>query len=274
MSVKLSVIAACFKEPYLNKVILDLLNQSELGDKLEVIAVFDGPDAAPDQKTLIQDPRVRYVFLGKNSGPKAAYNAGIAVSRGEFFMRLDAHCIFGKGYDRIMTESCAPNQIMTARRYYLDPIKWEVMVDQGYIDYEKLVIQDVGNGVRKFAGQKWITRTKERKDIMVDETMAMQGSMWIAPRKWFDEICGGELMQGRLGPAYQDSVQVSMQTWQAGGQLMVNKNTWFAHKHRSFARTHQEGGKENPWNREESWKYSLELWEKYYTDVLKPLWKI
>ena len=191
--VKLSVVMACYKEPYLNKVIEDLLKQSELGDQLEIIPVFDG--VHPDPKTLIQDPRVRYVFLGKNVGPKGAYNAGIAISRGEFFMRLDAHCTFGKGYDRILTESCEPNMIMTARRYFLDPIKWEVMTDEGYVDYEKLTIQDVGSGVRKFAGTKWNSRTKERKDITVDETMAMQGSMWIAPRKWFDEVCGGELQE-------------------------------------------------------------------------------
>lgn len=268
---KLSVICACYKEPYLDKTVGGLLNNSELGDQLEIICVFDGEWPT---EPLIQDPRVRYVFLGANRGPKGAYNAGIKVSRGEFIMRLDTHCMFGKGYDRIMTESCEPNQIMTARRYYLDPIKWEVMEEEGYVDYEKLVIQNVGENKRKFAGAKWNSRTKERKDIMVDETMAMQGSMWIAPRKWFKEVCGDELMEGDLGPAYQDSVQVSMQTWMAGGKLMVNKNTWFAHKHRTFARSHNEGTKANPWNRELSWTHALSLWEDYYTKTLRPLWKI
>ena len=273
--VKLSIILAAYKEPYLNPTIDGLLKQSELPkDELEIICVFDGPDAPPAQDTLIKDPRVRYVFLGANRGPKGAYNAGIAISRGEFIARLDSHCIFGNGYDRILTDACEPNMVMTARRYYLDPIKWKVMLEEGYVDYEKLVIQDVGEGKRKFAGAKWNSRTKERADIEVDETMAMQGSFWVCPRKWFREVCGDELMEGTLGPAYQDSVQVSMQTWKAGGKLMVCKSTWFAHKHRSFARSHNEGTKENPWKREDSWKGALDLWEDYYIKELKIKWKI
>jgi hypothetical protein len=64
-----------------------------------------------------------------------------------------------------------------------------------------------------------------------------------------------------------------MKTWKAGGRLMVNKNTWFAHKHRDFARSHNEGTKENPWKREESWAYSLSLWEDYFVKELKPKWQ-
>lgn len=270
--IKLSIVTPCYKEPYLNKMIEDILSKSELGDQLEVIPVFDG--VWPDDNTLIHDPRVKYVRLEKNSGMRSAINAGIKASSGEFFMRLDAHCMFGQGFDKILTDACGPNEMMTARRYFLDPVQWKVMEEEGHVDYEKLVIQNVGNGVRKFAGQKWRSRDKERKDIMVDETMAMQGSMWIMPRKWFDEVCGGELQNEGYGPAYQDSTEVMMKTWQAGGRVMLNKNTWFAHKHRSFQRTHQEGTKENPWKREDSWTYSLGLWEVYYTQILRPKWNM
>ena len=261
---------ACYKEPYLNLTIQDLLKQSELGEALEVIAVFDGE--WPDKDTLIKDPRVRYVFLGANRGPKAAYNAGIAVSRGEFFARLDAHCTFGNGYDRILTDACGPNEIMTARRYYLDPINWKIMLEEGCVDYEKLTIQNVGEGVQKFAGKPWKDRAEKRKDIKVDEIEAMQGSFWICPRKWFKQICGDELQIEGLGNAYQDSVEVSMKTWKAGGKVKVCKDTWFGHKHRTFARTHNEGTKENPWNREASWKYSLETWRQYFEEELRPKW--
>ncbi len=269
-NIKLSVIIPSWKDPHHEKTVKDLLANSELGDQLEIISVFDGYWPSWE---MVQDPRRRIVHLGKNRGMRGAINAGIAISRGEFFMRLDEHCSFGKGYDRILTDDCQPNQIMTARRYFLDPIKWEVM-DIEPIDYERLVIQDCGNGVRKFAGQRWKSRAKERKDILVDETQAMQGSMWIMPRKWFDEVCGGELQSEGYGVAYQDSVEVCMKTWKAGGKLMVNKKTWFAHKHRSFARTHNEGTVENPWNKVSSWAYALKVWEDYYRDELLPKWKI
>jgi len=54
---------------------------------------------------------------------------------------------------------------------------------------------------------------------------------------------------------------------------MVNKNTWHAHKHRSFSRTHNNGTKENPSNNEQCFAYSLEVWEDYYNEIIKK-WKI
>jgi hypothetical protein len=262
----LSVIIPSYKDPLLVKTIDSLLENSELGENgLEIIGVMDGYWPSFE---LSEDPRVRYVHLGKNRGMRGAINAGVAVSRGEFIMRLDEHCCFGKGYDRILTETCEPNWIVTARRFFLDSVKWEVM-DLPPVDYEKLVVQDG----KKFAGQRWGSRTEERKNIMIDETMAMQGSMWVMPRTWWDKVIG-ELQTEGYGPHYQDSTEVIMKTWKAGGKLMLNKNTWFAHKHRSFPRTHNNGTPENPAMAEEGWKYALDTWKDYYLTEILPKWKI
>lgn len=264
----LSIIIPSYKDPLLIKTIDSLLENAET--EIEIIAVLDGYWPSFE---LRQDPRVRYVHLGKNRGMRGAINAGVLVSKGEFIGRLDEHCSFGKGYDKILTESCKSNWIMTPKRFFLDSIKWELM-DIPPVEHEKLVIQDCGNGVRKFAGQRWRSRDLEQKDVMISETTAMQGSFWIMPRKWFDEVCGGALEEDGYGPTYQDSVEVTMKTWQAGGKLMLHKGTFFAHKHRNFSRTHQEGSPENPSNREASWKYSLEVWGDYYQKVIKPRFKI
>ena len=265
----LSVIIPSWKDPLLHKTIDSLLDNSE--GEIEIIVVLDSYWPITPIKN---DPRIKIIHLGRNRGMRGAINAGMAIAKGEFVMRLDEHCAFGKGYDRIMTESCGPNQIMTARRYFLNPVTWTIM-DIPHIDYEKLSIQkDAQGNAVKFAGQRWRSRDEQRKDIMVDETTAMQGSMWIMPRKWFNEVCGGELQTVGYGPTYQDSVEVTMKTWQAGGKLMVNKNTWYAHKHRSFSRTHQEGTPENPSNREASWKYSLDTWRDYYESVIRPRFNI
>jgi glycosyltransferase involved in cell wall biosynthesis len=261
--IKLSVIIPSYKDPLLQKTIDNLLERSELGDQLEIIAVYDGywPDIP-----IKDDPRVRIVHLGQNRGMRGAINAGVAVSRGEFIMRTDEHCVFGKGYDRILTETCEPNWIVTARRFFLDPVKWEVM-NIPPVDYEKLVIQD---GV-KFSGQRWYSRTKERKDIMIDETMAMQGSMWVMPRSWWDKVIV-ELDTEHYGPLIQDSHEMQFKTWQAGGKLMLNKNTWFAHKHRSFPRTHNNGTTENPASCEKGYAYALSQWKDYYEKEIVPRW--
>lgn len=265
MDKKLSVVIPDYKDPLLMKTIGSLLEGSELGDQLEIIAVFDGYWPTFD---LIQDPRVRYVHLGRNRGMRGAINAGVSVARGEFLMRTDEHCAFAKGFDKAMTDVCKPNWIMTARRYFLDPVKWEVM-DLPYVDYEKLVIQEG----KKFSGQPWRQRDIEHKDKMIDQTMAMQGSCWVMPHKWWNDVIG-ELDTEHYGPLIQDSHEMQLKTWQAGGKLVLNKNTWFAHKHRDFSRTHNNGTPENPADQERGYKYALDTWKDYYETKVRKIWSI
>jgi len=258
---KLSVIIPSYKDPLLNRTVIDILTASN--EEIEVICVLDGYWQVP-----VDDKRVRVIHLGKNRGMRGAINAGIFVAGGEFIMRADEHCMFAKGFDTELTSSCQDDWIMTAERYFLDPIKWEKM-DIEPVRHEKLVIQ----GGTKFAGQRWKERDEKQKDVMVSETMAMQGSMWLMPKKWWDKVIG-ELQTEGYGPHYQDSHEMVFKTWKAGGKLMLNKNTWFAHKHRSFSRTHNDGTIENPANKEVGWKYSLDAWKDYYEHEVRPKWGI
>jgi len=264
---KLSVVIPDYKDPLLLPTVNSILETSELGDQLEVIAIHDGVDPVV---TLPNDPRVVSLRLEKNGGMRRAINAGVKIAKGEFLMRADEHCMFGQGFDRIMTETCQPDWIVTAIRYFLDTEKWEVM-DKKPVGYERLLIQ--GEEVKKFTGQPWRERDNERKDIMIDETMAMQGSCWVMPHAWWDKVIG-ELQTEGYGPAYQDSHEMIFKTWKAGGKMMLNKNTWFAHKYRTFARTHQEGTKDNPWIRNQSWQYCIDVWKDYYDKEIKPKWNL
>jgi hypothetical protein len=264
--ITLSVITPVYKEVYLQQTVDSLLDNSELGDQIEIIVVYDGCWIDPP---LRDDKRVRILHLGRNRGMREAINAGVAISRGTFIMRTDSHCTFGKGYDRILTESCEPNWIVTPRRYFLDPVKWEVMDIPPYV-YEKLKITEDG---KKFEGRKWGERERERKDVMVDETMAMQGSCWVMHRAWWDSVIG-ELQTDGYGPLIQDSHEMVFKTWKAGGKLMVNKHTWFAHKHVSFPRTHNQGTPENPARNDEGYKYALDTWREYYETVIAPAWNL
>jgi len=257
--VMLSVIIPSYKDPLLHKTIDDLLNKAE-GD-IEVIAVLDG--YWPKQP-VVTDKRVKVLHLGKNRGMRDAINAGVAISSGEYIMRVDEHQMFGKGYDVILTDSCKHHYIVTPRRYCLDTEKWQVMDDIPPVDYMKLSIVNYGRG-KKFAGTAWERRTIKRKHATVDETMAMQGSCWVMRRKWWDDVIG-ELQSEGYGTHYQDSHEMVFKTWQAGGRLMVNKNTWHAHKHRKFPRTHSYGGH----LADACFKYSLDTWGEYYDKEVRP----
>jgi len=262
---KLSVIVPDYKDPLIHKTIESLLGHSELGDQLEVIAVLDG---CWSDKPFIEDKRLKIIHLGKNRGMRGAINAGIRLAEGEFLMRTDEHCKFSQGYDRIIVESCQPNWIMTGMQFYLDPVKWRRM-SLPPVCHQKLVIQ----GGVKFAGQRWPDRDEETKDEMITETMAMQGSCWFMPHKWWDEVIG-ELQTEGYGPLIQDSHEMVFKTWKAGGKLMIHKGMWFAHKHRSFPRTHNNGTPENPAHCDEGYKYALDVWGEYYEKEVVPKWKI
>lgn len=258
----LSVVIPSYKDPLLHKTIDSLLENA--AGEIEIIATLDGYWPSEPIKN---DERVRVVHLGKNRGMRGAINAGVAVARGEYLMRTDEHCIFGNGFDVILTRDCQKNWIVTPRRYFLDPAKWEVM-DIPPVDYEKLKIVNYDRG-QKFSAVNWPSRTEERKDIMIDETMAMQGSMWVMPHKWWDSVIGELQIEG-YDTHYQDSHEMVFKTWKAGGKLMLNKNTWFAHKHRSFPRTHSYGGQKA----DTCFAYALKVWRNYYEGEIKPKWGI
>lgn len=262
---KLSCVIPSYHDKYNKNTVQSILANSGLGNDIEVIVVQDGYWMPPDW--IVNDPRVRYIHLGANRGMRGAINAGVALAQGEFIMRSDEHIMYGPNFAKILTDSCQPNWICTAVRYFLDPVKWERMDIPPFI-YEKLKIR--GND-EKFEGQRWKTRDEDRFNFKIDETMATQGSFWLMPRKWWHDVIG-ELDTENFGPHFQDSHEMVFKTWKAGGKLMINKNTWFAHKHYSFPRLHQEGTKENPGRADESYAQMIKIWGPYYNEVVRPKW--
>lgn len=263
----LSVVIPSYKDPLITKTIQSLLDNSELGQELEIVNVWDGfyPNFP-----LVNDPRVKVVHLGRNRGMRGAINAGVLVSKGTYIMRTDEHCSFSPGYDRTLTENIENNWIVSPRRYALDPIEWKIMPEVPPVDYMKLKIVNTDNGP-KFSGVDWPARAKDRADWTIDETMAIQGSCWIMSRSWWDSVIG-ELQTEGYGPLTQDSHEMQFKTWQAGGKLMVNKNAWHAHKHRSFPRSHNGGTPENPAAGAQSYAYALSVWREYFETVVVPEW--
>jgi len=256
----LSVVIPSHNDRYLHKTISSLLHNSHLASEdLEIIVVLDG--YSPDIP-ITDDPRVRVVMHTENKGMREAINTGVLTANGKCIMRVDEHCMFGPGYDKILTETIQPNWIVTPRRYFLDPVEWQICKNGKYIDYEKLLIIEKPGGRRKFSAVEWWSRGRERKEYLIDETMAMQGSCWVMPKKWWETVIH-RLDSDGYGTLYQDTTEMLFKTWKAGGKLMLNKNTWFAHKHRDFNRTHDYPGE----LADASFKYALSVWEKDYERI-------
>lgn len=260
----LSCIIPSYKDPSLHKTIQSILDNA-VGE-VEVIVVLDGYWVE-----IIDDPRVKVLHLGGNRGMRGAINAGVAIARGEYLMRTDEHCSFAKGFDKVITDNMEDNWIVTPTRYELDVVHWKRM-NILPVNFTKLVIQNTQDG-KKFTAVPWKERDEEMKDVMIAETMGMQGSCWFMKKSWWEKVII-ELQTEGYGQLIQDSTEMIFKTWKAGGKMMLNKNTWHAHRHRKFGRTHNNGTKENPAKCDAGYKYAIDVWGDYFENDIKPKWGI
>lgn len=251
---KLSCVIPSWKDVNMPKTVQSILDNSGLGNDIEVIVVLDGYD--PDFK-LVEDPRVKYIRQ-ENTGMRGAINRAVKESTGEYIARFDEHIMVCPNWDVILLEDITDTDIWTGLRYFLDPIKWEVM-DKEPVWAEKLIID---KDRQKFAA----VRSRQTDDDIFEVT-AMQGSFWIMSRKHWDDVIG-ELQEEGYGKLYQDSIEMLFKTWKSGGRLMRNNWMWYAHKDRTFKRTHNIDGAES----QKSFDYARELWKPYFLE-LKEKWR-
>lgn len=252
----LSIVIPSYKDPALVKTIRACISACRYDHDTEIIVVMDGyrPKAPLPETSLI-----KYVFLPKNVGMRGAINAGISLARGKYVMKVDEHCMFAPGFDQKMIDACPERGLVTAVRHSLDPIKWKRMKGTPTF-YEKLIIHE-----GRFVGVRWRSRDRVRREV-IDENMAMQGSCYLMRRDWWDKL--GILQEDGYGSFAQEAPEILFKTWKNGGRLMLAKNTWYAHKHRSFGRTRHIGSAiTSPGN-----AYALATWKEYYEQEIKPRW--
>lgn len=186
------------------------------------------------------------VIDGTKIGMRSAINKGVAQSKGKYIIKTDEHCTFDYAFDKKLLENIEDNWVVIPRRYKLDVEKWEVMKE--YIDYERLIL----DRPEKIGGVRWPSRQRRRKDIMLDETMVFQGSFYLMTREHWDNM---DLLQTEgYGEFANEAIEIALKTWLSGGKVMVNKNTWYAHKHRQFRR-HR-----SPWGVKQGNLYSKDFW--------------
>ena len=166
-------------------------------------------------------------------GLRKAVNLGVEKANGDYLLKIDAHCMFDDGFDVKLTDEIEKDWIVTPVRYRLDVDNWEICRDEPTpIVYERLVIDRPD----KIGGVEWRSRKRGREKILLDENMVFQGSCWLMHRDHWNRI--GPLQEEGYGTFTQEPVELALKTWLGGGKVMVNKKTWYAHKHRKFGRTY------------------------------------
>ena len=241
---KVSVIIAGRTEQYFQRTVEAVL-EAATGD-VEVIAVVDGDEAEP--KVHSDDPRVKIIRLEKSIGQRAAYNLGVRESSGKYVMKIDAHCMLGKGFDEILQSHCPPKTVVLPEMRRLDPRAWK--------DKERGKTLFMFFGLDLYCHFWPEYRKRPESQDEYPEVMTGQGSCWFTTREWNDYI--GLLDEG-VGSWGNVGIEISLRTWLCGGSQIVNPKTWQAHWFRR-----DDGGFTYPMDGRAVAKAHNYTWENYY----------
>lgn len=213
---KLSIIIPSFNEPYLGRTVRDILNKAK--GNIEIFVNIDGDMP----KRLVKDKRVTYAHHQEPIGMRAGINLGIEKTKSKYIMKVDAHCLFAKGFDEVLKKDCKDNWLMIPRRYSLNEDGWKR--GRGRIDYHFLHFPSRDRYGWRITPQSWY----KTLDKEIDDVMTMQGSCWFANRRFFMNNVG-YLDTERYGTFAGDQLEIGMKYWLNGGKMKVNKKTWYAH---------------------------------------------
>lgn len=184
--------------------------------EMEVILVLDGLTeftVPPDCKVIVNPQPV---------GIRRAINQALEAAKGDYVLKVDAHCIFGDDFLETLLQEIEDDWVVVARRYTLD-LETMQPVPRA-VDYYYLSCPWTNSDHFMMQSCPWITRTEARQDLRIDDLMCFQGSMWLTAYShldWFGGFC--ERMD------YAEHHELSMQTWLGGGRVVINKDTWYAH---------------------------------------------
>jgi glycosyltransferase involved in cell wall biosynthesis len=278
----LSIIIASRNEMFLQRTVEDVLANIEADT--EIIVICDG--AWPDPPVM-NHPKVTVVFHDVSIGQRAATNEGVRMSQAKYIMKVDAHCAFGKGFDRILIEDCRRNWTMIPMQYALYAFDWKCLgcgdkTGQGTqptsckkcqsTEFEMEIVWKprerkvtyswrFDNDMRFQYWKRHKDRPECKRDLM--ESMSCIGAFFLMRRDRFNEIGGLDEKHGSYG---QYGTEIACKTWLSGGRLITSKKTWYAHMFRTgnFKGAFKEG---NTWpypidqrQVEHARQYSKDFW--------------
>lgn len=224
---KLTVIIPARNELYLAQTVEDLLRKA--AGEIEIIVILDGwwP------KFLLPEDKRVIVIHRERRGMRAAINSAVAIARGEYLMKMDAHCALAEGFDEVLKADCADNWVVIPRRYSLQLEAWSAKPDRPFVDYEYLgwpydSDHNVHGSKLGLHARTWNQRIAERIDRLVDENMSFQGSCWFTSKQHFLKRIG-PLQEEGYGTFIGEPQEIGLKTWLGEGQIMTNKKTWYAH---------------------------------------------
>lgn len=222
----ISIIIPYKNEPYIKQTVLDV-DENAVGD-IEILIGDDGEESI---------------------GQRAMMNKLARQAKGDYIMKLDAHCSMGPGFDKILMEDMRDNWIVAPYLMALNPETWKIRQDKtmaSFVFDTNMVMQ------HSFNNQE-----------LLQETMCLQGSCFLvsAENYWNWNLCDEE-----LGSWGGQGVELGIKAYLNGGACYTNKNTYYGH----WFRTEEEAF---PYKRDmaEIQKSQAKVIEKLRTKEIAPL---
>lgn len=250
---------------------LDNIYENATGD-FEVLVGLNGATEYPLKNNY---PNLTMIYESKDIGLKPMINMLAHLANGKYIYKSDAHCAFGKGFDEILQADMEDDWIVTPR-FKIIKKDWSIQMRDGqeeFYDYFYLCCPFTDpKGLRFKAGGHWAERTRDRlsdefysrglADLTpwpthIDQTPQIHGSGWFVNREYYLE----KLKFPEIDPFghAQEPIWLALKNWLIGGQVMVNKNTWYAHLHQN---SNERGYAEDRSHTERTYNETASYWLK------------
>lgn len=185
---KLSIVIPSRNEPYLQKTVEDIERNKRADTEVLV-----GEDIVP-------------------IGQRAMTNQLVRQAKGEYILKVDAHCSFGPGFDAIMLEEMDQTTILAP---YLMPLNGDTWV----INHHKKTS-------RYCFDQNLVMQYDQENDEWTPETMCLQGSAFMVHKATYWEWNLGDETLGSWGG---QGPELGIKAFLNGGTCKTTKRTYYGH---------------------------------------------
>lgn len=244
----LSILIPSRNEMFLGNTVENILKN--IRGNTEIIIILDGLNEV--ESWIPEAPNVTVIQHNKSVGQRAATNEAARLSDSKYLMKIDAHCTIDEGMDVKMLAEMKDHWTMVPMMYNLHAFDW--VCPEGHRIYQsptpkacaqcgKPMTRDVlfqprwGRKSCFYRFDKTLhfqyfgefgNRPEGKPDIA--PTMSLQGSCFMLTRDKYFELNICDENHGSWG---QQGVEVACKTWLSGGEVMVNKKTWYSHMFRT-----------------------------------------
>ena len=152
------------------------------------------------------------IFNPEPRGQREATNQGARISEAKYLLKIDAHCSFSQGFDRIMLEDMNEEDLLAIDVRDLDVEKWEMKPTP----LTSQVVFDTNLDLK----------SAPEKAGLVEETMCIHGVGFMVSREKYFEL---NLIDESFGSWGLMGLEVPLKIWLSGGKVRVTKKAQMGH---------------------------------------------